>query len=33
LGSGGRPWWTFAVIGAFLLASIEWWTWQRRVTV
>jgi hypothetical protein len=30
---GGRPWWTFAVIGAFLLASIEWWTWQRRVTV
>jgi hypothetical protein len=31
--SGGRPWWTFAVIGAFLLASVEWWTWQRRVTV
>jgi hypothetical protein len=30
---GGRPWWTYAVIGAFLLASIEWWTWQRRVTV
>ena len=32
-GRGGRPWWTYAVIGAFLLASIEWWTWQRRVTV
>jgi hypothetical protein len=32
-GGGGRPWWTYAVIGAFLLASIEWWTWQRRVTV
>jgi len=32
-GAGGRPWWTYAVIGAFLLASIEWWTWQRRVTV
>ncbi len=30
---GGRPWWTFAVIGAFLLVSVEWWTWQRRVTV
>lgn len=32
-GGGGRPWWTFAVIGAFLLVSVEWWTWQRRVTV
>jgi hypothetical protein len=30
---GGRPWWTVAVMVAFLLASIEWWTWQRRVTV
>ena len=30
---GGRPWWTLAVIAAFLLACIEWWTWQRRVTV
>jgi hypothetical protein len=32
-GGGGRPWWTFAVIAAFFLVSIEWWTWQRRVTV
>ena len=23
----------FSLIAAFFLASIEWWTWQRRVTV
>jgi hypothetical protein len=32
-GRGGRPWWMIAILGAFLLASVEWWTWQRRVTV
>ncbi len=30
---GGRPWWTYAVLAAFVLAALEWWTWQRRVTV
>ncbi len=32
-GRGGRPWWTYAVVVAFLLASAEWVTWQRRITV
>ena len=29
----GRPWWLYAVVIAFLLAAVEWWTWLRRVTV
>jgi hypothetical protein len=35
-GSGrgsGRPWWMYAVGLAFALAAVEWWTWQRRITV
>jgi hypothetical protein len=28
-----RPWWTYAVIAAFVLAAAEWVTWQRRITV
>jgi hypothetical protein len=28
-----RPWWIYVVACAFVLLSIEWWTWQRRVTV
>jgi hypothetical protein len=29
----GRPWWMYAVLLAFVLAGVEWWTWQRRITV
>ena len=29
----GRSWWVHAVAAAFLLALVEWWTWQRRITV
>jgi len=29
----GIIWWTYAVIAAFVLIALEWWTWQRRVTV
>ena len=32
-GGSGRPWWMYAVALAFALAAVEWWTWQRRVTV
>jgi hypothetical protein len=34
-GSAGwrQPWWTYAVLLAFVLLTIEWWTWQRRITV
>jgi hypothetical protein len=28
-----RPWWIYIVAVAFVLATLEWWTWQRRVTV
>jgi len=28
-----RPWWMFGVAAAFALLTLEWWTWQRRVTV
>lgn len=28
-----RPWWIYGVALAFVLLTIEWWTWQRRVTV
>lgn len=31
--SSGRPWWMAAVVLAFVLAAVEWWTWQRRITV
>lgn len=32
-GAGGSAWWLFAVVAAFVLVSVEWWTWQRRITV
>ena len=32
-GGAGWSWWLWAVVIAFILISIEWWTWQRRVTV
>ena len=32
--TGARyPWWTYGVLAAFALACVEWWTWQRRITV
>jgi von Willebrand factor type A domain len=32
LGSG-RPWWIYGLLVAFVLVAVEWWTWQRRITV
>jgi von Willebrand factor type A domain len=32
-GPTGRPWWMYAVAAAFVLIAVEWWTWQRRITV
>ncbi|HSG01891.1 MAG TPA: hypothetical protein VLA20_12200, partial [Vicinamibacterales bacterium] len=29
----GVVWWVYAVGIAFLLGAVEWWTWQRRITV
>jgi hypothetical protein len=31
--SSGRPWWIYAVLLALVLATAEWWTWLRRITV
>jgi hypothetical protein len=28
-----RSWWMGCAIAAFVLALVEWWTWQRRITV
>lgn len=28
-----RPWWIYCAWAALLLAVLEWWTWQRRITV
>jgi hypothetical protein len=28
-----KPWWFYCAIAAFLLVLVEWFTWQRRVTV
>ncbi len=28
-----RPWWLACAFAAFVLAFVEWWTWQRRITV
>lgn len=28
-----RPWWLACALGAFVLTFVEWWTWQRRLTV
>jgi hypothetical protein len=32
-GASGRPWWVYLGVLAFALAFLEWWTWQRRITV
>jgi Ca-activated chloride channel homolog len=32
-GGSGRSWWVYGVALAFVLALIEWVTWQRRITV
>ena len=32
-GGAGWPWWMWAVAVGFMLVGVEWWTWQRRVTV
>jgi hypothetical protein len=32
-GTSGHPWWLYCAVAAFALALIEWWTWQRRITV
>lgn len=29
----GQPWWLYAAALAFVLLTVEWWTWQRRITV
>jgi hypothetical protein len=29
----GVVWWLYAVAAAFALVAVEWWTWQRRITV
>ncbi|HUF48872.1 MAG TPA: hypothetical protein VMM93_13730, partial [Vicinamibacterales bacterium] len=29
----GIVWWIYAVAVAFVLVALEWWTWQRRITV
>lgn len=31
--ASSRPWWTVLAIAALLLLTVEWWTWQRRITV
>jgi hypothetical protein len=28
-----RPWWEYAVVLACGFLALEWWTWQRRITV
>jgi hypothetical protein len=28
-----RPWWLACALAAFVLVFLEWWTWQRRLTV
>jgi hypothetical protein len=28
-----RSWWIGSALAAFVLALVEWWTWQRRLTV
>jgi hypothetical protein len=32
-GMSPYPWWVYCVVAAFVLALVEWWTWQRRITV
>ena len=32
-GRSPRPWWVYCALGAFGLLLLEWFTWQRRITV
>ena len=32
-GSSQRAWWLYCALAAFALAMLEWFTWQRRITV
>jgi hypothetical protein len=32
-GAPARPWWLYCALGALVLAVLEWWTWNRRITV
>ncbi len=32
-GGGQHPWWLYATSVAFALVTVEWFTWQRRVSV
>ena len=32
-GTSTRPWWITIALAALALALLEWWTWQRRITV
>jgi hypothetical protein len=32
-GGSVRPFWIYCALAAFILALVEWWTWQRRITV
>jgi hypothetical protein len=32
-GGSRQPWWIYLAAAAFVLGVLEWWTWQRRITV
>lgn len=32
-GSASYAWWFYCGLAAFVLILLEWWTWQRRITV
>jgi hypothetical protein len=32
-GAPARPWWLYCALGALMVAVLEWWTWNRRITV
>ena len=32
-GAAARPWWVYLVLVALVLSVVEWWTWNRRITV
>ena len=32
-GAPARPWWVYLVLAALALSVLEWWTWNRRITV
>lgn len=31
--ASGRAWWLYLAVAALALVTLEWWTWQRRITV